>query len=238
MEARLLTAVSGPRCMSYADVLSRLGAIESALSERDGLRWFNRLYTAMTRAVAEEAQRRGFADSTFLELLDCGFAELYFAALRARLERPGSEPRAWTPLFDARADARVSRLQLALAGVNAHINRDLCVALVSAFETAGAAPQRDTARHRDYLHVNRILAAVQTQAKQMLFSELLTSVDEQLGRADDVLELWSLDRARDAAWVAGELQWQLRSAPLLAAQHLDALDRLVGCAGRGLLRVL
>jgi hypothetical protein len=237
MDANLLQAVSGPACESYAQVLAKLQAIDAALPQRDGLRWFNTLYTAMTKAVAEHAARKTFEDPVFLELLDTVFADLYLAALRARLTAPESEPRAWSPLFDARSDVRIAPLQFALAGVNAHINRDLAVALVQAFVGAGGAPERDTARHRDYLQVNAILGEVQNSAKAFLFTGPERDVDALLGRADDVTELWSLARARDAAWVGFEVQWSLRGSVFLGAQHLSALDRLVGCTGRGLLSV-
>lgn len=236
METKLLEAVSGSPSESYARVLAKLDAIELALGARDGLRWFTRLYRAMTDAVAKSAQRGAFKDAAFLQLLDCTFAELFFSATAARIRKPRSEPRAWTPLFDARANPRGSPLQLALAGVNAHINRDLPVALVTAFKRAGGDPERDTARHADYLTVNRILHEVHAQAKAFLFSGIAADVDALLGQADDVFELWSIDRARDAAWVAGEVQWHLRAVPFLADQHLATLDQLVGCAGLNMLR--
>jgi hypothetical protein len=236
METKLHQAVSGSPSQSYAQVLAKLDAIDRAIGVRDGLCWFNRLYRAMTDAVAKRAQAGAFEDPAFMEVLDCTFADLYFAAVTARLRKPRSEPRAWTAVFDARANARISPLQFAVAGVNAHINRDLPVALVASFKRAGGAPERDSARHADYLAVNRVLREVHTQAKTVLATGLAAGVDVLLGDADDAFELWSLDRARDAAWVAGEVQWHLRVAPFLAQQHLSTLDQLVGCAGRSLLR--
>lgn len=236
METKLSQAVSGPPSQSYAQVLAKLDAVDRAIGTRDGLCWFNRLYRAMTDAVAKRAQAGGFRDPAFMQVLDCAFADLYFAAVAARLSKPRSEPRAWTALFDARANARISPLQFAVAGVNAHINRDLPVALVAAFERAGGDPERDSARHADYLVVNRVLREVHAQAKTVLLTGLAADIDVLLDGADDVFELWSLDRARDAAWVAGEVQWHLRMAPFLAQQHLATLDQLVSCAGRSLLR--
>jgi hypothetical protein len=236
MTSNLLEAVSGPASESYAHVLAKLAAIEGALDPRDGLRWFTRLYSAMTSAVAERASQGAFEDPVFLELLDCTFADLYFGAIAARLREPRSEPRAWTPLFDARADTCISALQFALAGVNAHINRDLPVALVRSYERSGGEPARGEARHADYLLVNQVLAAVHAEAKAYLFTGSLVHVDALLGQTDDLLEIWSLERARDAAWVAGEVQWQLRISPFLARHHLDAHDRLVGCTGRAMLQ--
>jgi hypothetical protein len=233
--SQLIAAVSGRNCESYADVLSKLDAVAAALDARDGLCWFNRLYRAMTDSVAKHAGRGMFQDPAFTETLDCLFADLYFAAIRAHLA-DRSEPRAWTPLFDARAQRGIAPLQFAVAGMNAHINRDLVAALLSTFEKFGGEPVRGSARHGDYLRINTVLSEVHAEAKEFLFSDLLVEIDEHLGTADDVAELWSLERARDAAWVGLEVQWQLRPLPWLADGQFSALDKLVGCTGRCLLQ--
>jgi hypothetical protein len=235
--SQLIAAVSAGSCESYEDVLSRLDTVGAALDARDGLCWFNRLYRAMTEAVIKNASRGAFQDAAFLEGLDCAFADLYFGAIRAHLADK-SEPRAWTPLFDARADQNIAPLQFAVAGMNAHINRDLVAALLTTFEKYGGEPVRDSARHNDYLRINAVLGEVHAQAKAFLFSDLLQEVDEHLGTSDDTAELWSLERARDAAWIGLEVQWQLRPLPWLALGQFSALDKLVGCTGRCLLKPL
>jgi hypothetical protein len=47
--------------------------------------------------------------------------------------------------------------------------------------------------------------------------------------------MWDVARARDAAWVQAQALWALRRLPGLSGAYLDALDRTVGFAGRGLL---
>ena len=69
-------------------------------------------------------------------------------------------------------------------------------------------------------------------------SQFPTGVDRVFGRYDDLLEIWSLARAREAAWINGQLRWQLRVIPFLADDHLQSLDRITELAGRGLLRPL
>jgi hypothetical protein len=54
-------------------------------------------------------------------------------------------------------------------------------------------------------------------------------------RLDDVVAMWDIARARDAAWTNAEALWALRSAPAVYQRYLAALDRSVGLAGRGLL---
>lgn len=66
-----------------------------------------------------------FEDPAFLATLDVVFANLYFAALAAALDDVDAAPAAWRPLLLQRHDAGIARIQFALAGMSAHINRDL-----------------------------------------------------------------------------------------------------------------
>jgi Family of unknown function (DUF5995) len=226
---------SGP-CRTYSDVLERLHALDARLAATDGLRWFGRLYADMTAAVAAHAAAGGFRAPVFMEALDCIFADLYFSALRNFLSGAGNTPGAWRPLFELRADARLTPLQFAIAGVNAHINRDLPLALVATFERFGLTPARDQDACADYVAINPILATVHEAVKSLLITGALAGVDAALGPIDDALELWSLERARDAAWVAAEVRWQLRASRFLLDQQLYALDGLVNLASRAILR--
>jgi len=235
-DSALLAIASSGACASYGDVALRLAAIEAALLPGDGLRWFNRLYAEMTSAVVEHALRGSFRDAVFLERLDCRFADLYFDALALHLADARTAPGAWAPLFSARARTDVLPVQLALSGVNAHINRDLPVALVATFADLRAEPDRDGARFADYQTVNRILDEAQDDARRWLVGGGLGELDAALGDADDVLAIWSLSRARDAAWVMAEVRWHLRASTFLSRRHLESLDKMVGFAGRGLLR--
>ena len=54
-------------------------------------------------------------------------------------------------------------------------------------------------------------------------------------RIDDVVAMWDVSRARDAAWTNGLALWALRDEPTLASEFLLTLDRMVGFASRGLL---
>jgi hypothetical protein len=60
-------------------------------------------------------------------------------------------------------------------------------------------------------------------------------VAKDLGRLDDIVAMWSVRNAREAAWTNGEILWVQRSLPELSAQFLATLDRMTGFAGRGLL---
>jgi hypothetical protein len=48
--------------------------------------------------------------------------------------------------------------------------------------------------------------------------------------------MWKVSRARAAAWVNAETLWALQHVPFAAGRFVITLDRMVGFAGKGLLR--
>jgi hypothetical protein len=219
---------------AIAPVLERLEAIGESLPPGDGVAYFNELYVDVTRAVAKEAESAGFADPAFISSLDVVFADLYFRAVDPGV--PADEvPHAWAPLIEARSRPKVAPIQFAIAGMNAHINHDLALALVEATDAAGIELDRNSEQHRDYLLVNSILERVEAQVKERYATGLVGVADEALGRLDDMLAIWSIARARDAAWNHAETIVALRRLPRLHDEFLLTLGRTVGLAGRGLL---
>jgi hypothetical protein len=217
------------------DVVARLRLIDERLPRGDGFWWFNKLYLIATLHI-DAAHRAGeFEDAGFLSHWDALFAQLYFVALRRASTAPDDVPRAWKPLCEARSARAIAPLQFALAGMNAHINRDLPVSLFDACRERGLVPARGTAVERDFLKVNEILQRAQDEAAATFSSPFFRWVDRVLGRTDDALRMWSIERARDAAWHNTEMLWALRDAPADWQRHLAILDGLVGYAGRGLL---
>jgi len=231
MEAGPGSPVGGP-LRTIAEVIARMTAIGDALSPEDGVARFNDLYLAVTRGVEEQIAGAAFEDQQFLARLDVVFAELYFTAVDAA---EGEVSRAWAPLFDVRAKRRIAPIQFALAGMNSHINHDLCVALAATCRELGIEPRTGSPQHRDYLKVNEILERVEDTVKARYATGLVGVADEALGRLDNVLAMWSVARARDAAWTQTETLWVLQSFPALADDYMAALARIVGLAGRGLL---
>jgi hypothetical protein len=212
------------------DVIERLDALCRSLPENDGVCRFAALYRDVTRSVQAELAHATFVKPAFLARLDVVFARLFLDALAA--PKP---PPAWAPLFEQRTRRGIAPLQFALAGMNAHINRDLPVALVACWQELGV----EAGEHADYLRVNDLLARVEAEVKRRYLGGWLSAVDRLLHRADridDVVAMWDVRRARDAAWTNGEALWALRGEPELAARFLETLDRSVGFAGRGLLR--
>jgi hypothetical protein len=221
-----------------SQVVARLREIEASAAPHDGVACFARLYREVTEAVAAELRGRGPDGAVFVGRLDVRFADCFFSGLDAWEHAPASAPRAWAPLFEARRRPGIAPLQFALAGMNAHINRDLPVALAATCGDLGLDLDDDSAQHRAYEHVNVLLAHVEERLKPSYLTGVLGALDRLVHRChrlDDVVAMWDVARARDAAWANGRALWALRDEPKLASDFLVALDRSVGLAGRGLL---
>ena len=208
------------------EVIARLRSLEQPPS--DGVACFAHLYREVTEGVAAELAADRPGDPVFLERLDVRFANLFFAAVDA-------PPPAWAPLFAARSRKGIAPLQFALAGMNAHINRDLPVALVETCTELGRELRPDSPEHQEFLRVNALLARVERKVKASYATGIAGFLAKLFHRRDDAVAMFSVDRARDAAWANGLALWNLRDEPAIAAEFLRALDRMVGLAGRGLL---
>jgi hypothetical protein len=223
---------------SVPEVIHRLQAIEASASHGDGVACFARLYRQVTQEVDADLKRQGFLDAPFMERLDVSFAGLFFSALEAHQRDPASAPSAWTPLFMQRSRHGIAPLQFAFAGMNAHINRDLPVALVTASEALRVELSETSPEHGDFERINAVLSQVEVHIKRGYLTGWLARVDRvvhRVRRIDDVIAMWDVARARDAAWTNGQALWALRDQPTLASQFLLTLDRMTGFASRGLL---
>ena len=215
-------------------VAARMEQIAAPLDPDDGVRRFNELYLAVTRAVAVESASTTFEDPAFMSRLDVVFADLYFAAIDDDAAGRGV-PRAWAPLFEKRAQRAIAPLQFAIAGMNAHINHDLALALVSTTGEFRIGLQRDTPQHRDYIAINGVLERVQDEIKERFTTGVIRDIDKAGGRVDDMFASWSVARARDNAWTQAQMLAMLGDSTFLRGQFLLALGRNTGFASRALL---
>jgi hypothetical protein len=218
-------------------VAARMESIAAPLAEDDGVRRFNELYLAVTRAVAIESATATYEDAAFISRLDVVFADLYFKAVDD-LAAGHAPSRAWAPLFEARAKHGIAPLQFAVAGMNAHINHDLVLALVTTTKEFGCGLDRDTPQHRDYVSVDNLLNRVQDEIKERFTTGIVKDIDKAGGRVDDMVANWSVSRARDNAWTQAQILDALGHDDFLRTQFLLALARNVGFAGRALLTPL
>lgn len=221
------------RVETIEDVVAAMRGIDAALPDGDGVKWFNYLYLNVTEALA--ADTGGWRDRAFIEQFDVVFARLYFEAVVNWERNQTLTPHAWRPLLRMRFDTRLARLQFALAGMNAHINRDLAIALDRLAAADGDFPPRDGERHIDFRRVNDLLERVETTVRAQLSTGLIARADRAFGDLDSVVAMWNVRKAREAAWTNGELLWQLRHVPRLRQDYLTHLDQFSSFAGRGLL---
>jgi hypothetical protein len=168
----------------------------------------------------------------WLTRLDVVFAGLYFSAVAGFL---GGEPvpAAWAALFEARYQAGIDRIQFALAGMNAHINHDLALALLATDAELNVAPAPGSPEFADYQSVNGLLNALMPATLTMLATDTLGVLAQDTGKIGRLLAFWDICRARDLAW---DFSNHLRSLPGPArGAALDAQDALTGALGRAIL---
>lgn len=221
---------------SIGEAIAIMTAIDETLPDGDGLKWFNRLYLRVTVSVGRAVGGSQFHDAAFLTELDVVFANLYFSALAAGSSDLRGAPSAWRPLLEARNQSGIARIQFALAGMNAHINRDLPDGIVRSFVAMGGDPISDTLRERDFNSVNDLLERVEGEVKTEFTTGLVGALDRVGGRVDDAVAMWNVRAARSAAWTNGQVLWGLRGLPALRDRFFGRLDGLVGLTGRGLLQ--
>ncbi|MFE7588905.1 DUF5995 family protein [Kitasatospora sp. NPDC057512] len=210
-------------------VVGRLREIGAGLPPADGVGVFNRLYLTVTEAVRDRLDGGCFTDPSAVAELDVVFAGRYLRAVAA--DAAGQEPPAcWRPLFALRAHPGVHPLQFALAGMAAHIQHDLPLAVVDTCRRRGCEPS-DV--EPDYHRIDRVLAEVETAVREQLMPG-----PDLLERAEPLTHLlgaWSVGAAREGAWGTVEALWELRHLPGAARALATALDGSVGLLGRVLL---
>jgi len=227
-----LPAVDGP-VTSVAGAIARMEAIGAALAEADGLACFNRMYLDVTRQVNSQLGQGFFADPTFMTQLDVTFANLYFAAADAA-GTPASVPLAWRPLAEQRATAGIEPVQFALAGMNAHINHDLPIAMVSTCTALATAPEAGP-HFADYQKVDQLLDAAEQSIRQSFESAPELAVDRHLSAVANLVASWTINNARDLAWTNCLLLWAVRDNPVARGLLLDSLAASAALASRMLL---
>jgi Family of unknown function (DUF5995) len=218
--------------MTVQDVVARLHSIDAALPPDDGAAVFNHMYLTVTEEVAAGLTGASvFRNPAFMEQLDVTFAGLWLEAYDAR---GNAVPKAWAPLFEQRHNRSLLPIQFALAGMNTHIEHDLPVAVVRTCRDRGTSPDGAGIRE-DYEKVNDLLAACESEVRRSFLTEAGQAADDRVGPVVNLISSWSIDKARDVAWVNVEALWALRNLGPLADRCEWALAGTVGMASRYLL---
>jgi Family of unknown function (DUF5995) len=219
---------------SIDDVIARMRTIDESLPRKDGVAYFNRLYLKVTEAVGKASANTTFADPGFLDRLDVVFAGLYFDAEQT-IVTGAACPVAWQPLIEERSGSH-SPIQFALAGMNAHIDHDLALAVVSTCQERGTSPDDDTPQHADYERVNGILQTVEKQVAGWFESGLIADLEDVVPQeVHNALAMWSIVAARELAWDHAQLIWSLRGTPELERLYTDLLARSTELSSRAML---
>jgi Family of unknown function (DUF5995) len=154
-----------------------------------------------------------FADEAAIINLDRTFADLYFAAFTGG----ATAPPAWRIAFDAARSGRTNAVQDVFLGMNAHIQRDLPVALAA----VGLVDAHGTSRKPDHDRVNEILSAVLDGIEDQIaarYDPIVRTADASPSPVDEEGALEMLKSWREGAW---------RNAERLSLARSDAERRSI-----------
>jgi hypothetical protein len=234
--ANLPLSASGP-VASIAEAIDRMEAVTAVLPEIDGVACFNRMYLTVTRQVGTRIGAGFFSDPAFMDRLDVVFVNLYLAALDGWVAGEGGVCRSWAALISRRARTDLAPLQFAIAGMNAHINHDLPLAVVSTCRQAGT--DLGAGSHQaDYQKVNDVLGELGPAIRQSFETGIIADLDRNCPGLENLVGNFSITAAREVAWDNACTLWHLGDNRFLSGPFLDSLDRMVAFAGRGLLTPL
>jgi hypothetical protein len=222
--------MTGPRhAETIDDVLGALReVVDDCIGTGSRIGYFAALYRQVTLAVKRAIDDGVFDDGERMSRLDAAFANRYLEALHAR-RSDGRPSRSWRTAFRAADDDRPVLVQHLSLGVNAHINLDLPIA------SARLCPGEAIGElERDFDLVNGILTTAlgDLQVRLAVLSPLLGALDVVLGRLDEEIVGFNVQKARSEAWDA---------AVLLARQPADARDateKMLDRYANGLARVV
>ncbi|MHA6794377.1 DUF5995 family protein [Pseudonocardia bannensis] len=202
--------------------------VESHGSRRheDGIARVNHLCTEVTRDVLDGLAAGSFVDPEFAAVLDVQLMVRYLRAVRDDA-LGATVARSWRVLFERRAVASIAPVRFALAGVNAQVNHDLAVALVSTSTVLDRPP--GAVERQDFTTLTHVLA-----------ERLRRHAGEQPGGGpggavdDDVVGLVA-ELSRGASWRRAEHLWTLRGRPGEAEAERASIDWRASMIGRAIL---
>jgi hypothetical protein len=218
--------------------ITRMNDISAALPTADGLACFNRMYLIVTEKVQSEVSIGAtFADPAFMSRMDVVFVNLYLAAIDSFRAQPPNAPRCWSELFDRRSDAGITPMQFALAGMNAHINHDLPIAVVQTCTELGTAPE-DGQHDADFDAMNTTLGNLDQQVRESFESGVVLELDRRTADVENLFGSVGIDADRTAAWVNAIALWRLRHDHWLTKEYIDGLDVAAALVARAVLQRL
>ena len=227
-----IAAAANRKPQDIADVFQIMRTIDTTCADADGLKWFNWLYMTVTEAIENKVAAGGFNDPAWLSELDVLFAGLYLDALAGWLTG-GFCPECWSVMFAVRNQVKIARIQFAMAGMNAHINHDLPVAVVSTCRATNTVPQHGPPQYNDYMAVNPTLDGLVDEAKQTLHVRLPGDPLPPVSHLEDLLAAWNLAAFREKAWDTAQSLWGVPDSEI--AVRMGLRDTIVATLSAALL---
>lgn len=181
--------------------------------------FFAAMYKTVTVQVRAGVDAGLFDDGPRMERLATTFANRYLDAV-SRFTAGDKPSGCWELAFQSAAEWRPLIIQHLLLGVNAHINLDLGIAASQTVRDEQIQELRD-----DFVRINELLArqvvTVQGTIRELSpWIGLLDRVDPAAGKG---LINFSIERARDQAWMAAELLTCTEDER--KPERIDVLDR-------------
>jgi hypothetical protein len=211
------------------------------LHDNDGVACFDYLYTVITKNVLRCVQNQllpddpCFHDKAFMACLDVAFANRYLAAMGQG--EPPFQPRCWQSLLDHREIRDISPLIFAVAGVNAHVNFDLPLALIEACAVAGCELESGT-NHSDYQLINHIFAVHMQQLRQHFENRFERGFDKAaISKIENVVGDIVVVVARDLAWITAKKLWRVHADEARILRFAQSRDRWVARANWSLFQL-
>lgn len=184
---------------------------------------FLRCYSLMSGNVLAAVRAQQFADSDWVANLMHHFAGYYFKPLARYNAGAGPVPTVWKRAHDAAREEEATAAQHLLAGINAHINYDLALAVFDLLEPEWTAlsPARRGERRDDHDLINVIIADTVNRVQDEVVERhdpWMDIIDRLGGGLDEWLAAQMIRIWRDRVWE--------RSQALLAAHSPSAREAI------------
>lgn len=223
-----------PEVKSVAEAVERVKQIQRHVEineprgRHDGVACFNQLFHSVLTRLEEGLVHDYFADERFVSGLAVALANRYFNVLKNGRLRPESNPASWRVLLERRSDPDIAGILFTTGGLNALLNLDMSVALLAT--TYRKRFDRNLAeKHADYLKVVGLIVDEVDEIRGHFSTSLIRAIEpEVFNQVDTALRNWSVQEARDAAWMNAGLLKRLRDHRVDKVSFLCRLDELVG----------
>ncbi len=228
MRAQSISTTAKPLPSTIDGVVARLDEIVAwSLTNTSRLGYFAALYKRVTITVGDLLGKNYFDDDARMERLDVTFANRYLAALDDYHCAGPACTAPWQVAFDAADKPKLLILQHLVAGMNAHIELDLGIAV------AEIAPgDKLPGIHNDFDKINTLLAAlsplIETEVGEL--SPMIHLVEEVGKIVEKPIVDTGMLIVRSTAWKLAETLAQ--AGPEQTQKLIDERARHVATLGK------